>query len=346
MPSVSDARVTLEVREMARVSSHRNALIVRLLAMVADLSRRDGCDLYDLAARHRVAVRTIRRDLDALAEAGVPLIDESDGRRKRWRIEGADSRARLAGLVDSNQVLAIQAALRGLSSASGTTQAVLSDLADRLTQSLGLADRQRLAAVADCFGGERGTIVATASDVLLPALTAVLDCRWCSVSYRRPDSREATYSVLPLKLFARDGAAYLLAQHRARGDMITLALHRLRRFVVSHERGEAPREFDARLVLDSQFGAHSGGAEVTYRLQFASTVAPFIRERRWHPDQKLRARADGSIVLTFRCRESYQVAAWVASWRSHVTVIEPQVLREELGALGRELATRYARSRR
>jgi len=331
---------------MARVSSHRNALIVRLLAMVADLSRRNGCDLYDLAARHRVAVRTVRRDLDALAEAGVPLVDESDGRRKRWRIEGADSRSRLAGLVDPNQVLAIQAALRGLSSASGTTQAVLSDLADRLTQTLGLADRQRLAAIADCFDGERAAIVSTGGDVLLPALTAVLDCRWCSVAYRRPDGHEATHSVLPLKLFARDGAAYLLAQLRTRGEVITLALHRVRRFVVTHERGEASRGFDAQRVLDAQFGAHAGGAEVSYQLHFASTVAPFIRERRWHPDQKLRTRPDGSLVLAFRCRESYQVAAWVASWRSHVTVIEPQTLREELRDLGRELATRYANSSR
>jgi len=331
---------------MARVSSHRNALIVRLLAIVADLSRRDGCDLYDLAARHRVTVRTIRRDLDALAEAGVPLVDESDGRRKRWRIEGADSRSRLAGLADSNQVLAIQAALRGLSSASGTTQAVLSDLADRLKQALGLADRQRLAAIADCFDSERAAIVATGGDVLLSALAAVLDCRWCSVSYRRPDGHEATYSVLPLKLFARDGAAYMLAQHRTRGEVITLALHRVRRFVVTHERGEAPRGFDSRRVLDSQFGAYAGGSEVTYRLHFASTVAPFIGERRWHPDQKLRSRPDGSIVLAFRCRESYQVAAWVASWRSHVTVIEPQALREELRDLGREFASRYAASPR
>lgn len=331
---------------MAHVTSHRNALIVRLLAIVADLSRRDGCDLYDLAARHRVTVRTIRRDLDALAEAGIPLIDESDGRRKRWRIEGADSRARLAGLVDSNQVLAVQAALRGLSSASGTTQAVLSDLAARLTRTLGMADRQRLAAVADCFAGEAGTIVATGGDVLLPALAAILDSRWCSVSYRRPDGRQATHSVLPLKLFARDGAAYLLANHRTRGEVITLAVHRVRRFVVTHERGEAPRGFDARRVLDSQFGAHAGGAEVTYRLHFAPTVAPFISERHWHRDQRLRTRPDGSVVLTFSCRESYQVAAWVASWRSHVTVIEPHVLRDELRDLGRELASRYAESRR
>jgi hypothetical protein len=28
---------------------------------------------------------------------------------------------------------------------------------------------------------------------------------------------------------------------------------------------------------------------------------------------------------------SHEVSAWVASWRDHVTVIEPAALREELG---------------
>lgn len=327
---------------MARASSHRNALIVRLLALVADLSRRDGCDLYDLAARHRVAVRTIRRDLDALAEAGVPLIDENDGRRKRWRIEGADARTRLAGLVDASQVLAVEAALRGVSSASRATQTVLSDLAGKLTQSLGAADRQRFVAIAACFDDrDRGAIVATAADVLLPALAAILDRRLCSVSYRPPDGARSTYTILPLKLFARDGTAYLLAHHRGRDAVITLALHRIHRLVVTRERAEAPRGLDAQRFLGSLFGVHGGKAEVTYRLRFAPAVAPFIRERCWHPDQTLRTRRDGSVVLMFTCRESYQVAAWVASWRSHVTVLEPQALRTELHDLGRELASRY-----
>lgn len=328
---------------MSRTTTHRNALIVRLLALVADLSRRDGCTLYDLAARHRVAVRTIRRDLDALAEAGVPLVDESDGRRKRWRIEGADTRAQVAGLVDASQVLAIQAALRGVASTSRATQAVLGDLADKLTRTLGAADRQRFAAIAACFDDrERATFEEVGADVLLPMITAILERRCCSIAYRPPGADTSTHLVLPLKLFARDGSAYVLAHHRRRDAVITLALHRIQRLAVTRDRGEVPRGFDVERYLDSMFGVHGGVTAVTYRLRFAPEVAPFIRERRWHPDQTLRPKRDGSVVLEFTCRESFQVAAWVASWRQHVTVLAPENLRAELRELGAALAERYA----
>lgn len=327
---------------MDRTTTHRNALIVRLLALVADLSRRDGCDLYDLAARHRVAVRTIRRDLDALAEAGMPLVDETDGRRKRWRIVGADARTQAAGLVDANQVLAIQSALRGVAGASRATQAMLGDLADKLTKALGAADRQRVAALAACFDDrEPVTLEAAGADVLLPLVTAILDRRCCSVSYRPPDGDVKTYTVLPLKLFARDGVAYVLAHHRRRDAIITLALHRLRGLAVTRDRGEPPRGFDAQRYLDSLFGAYGGATEVTYRLHFAAAVAPYIREQRCHREQTLRSRRDGSVVVEFTCRESFQVAAWVASWRQHVTVLSPESLRAELRALGEALAERY-----
>jgi predicted DNA-binding transcriptional regulator YafY len=327
---------------MVKPRSHRNALIVRLLALVADLSRRDGCDLYELAARHRVTVRTIRRDLDALAEAGVPLLDEEDGRRKRWRIEGADARAEVAALVDTSQVLAIHAALRGVAGASPGTHAVLGDLADKVARALGPADRQRFAALAACFDDrDRATFDAVGSDVLLPVIGAIVDRRCCSVAYRPAAGSASTYVVLPLKLFARDGVAYVLVHHRRRDAVITLALHRIQRLAVTRERAEPPRGFDAQRYLGALFGVHGGESEVTYRLQFSPAVAALIRERRWHPAQTLRARRDGSVVLELTCRESYQVAAWVASWRHHVTVLAPASLRAELRDLGEELIERY-----
>lgn len=331
---------------MVRTSSHRNALIVRMLALVADLSRRDGCDLYELAARHRVAVRTIRRDIDALAEAGVPLIGEDDGRRKRWRIEGADARKQVAGIVDASAVLALRAALGGVSTASRATQGILGDLADKLAHALSPADRQRFAALAACFDtGARATFEHEGDDVLLPVLGAILDRRCCSVTYRPPDGRTSTYVVLPLKLFARDGTAYVLVHHRRRDAVLTLALHRIHRLVVTRDRAEPPRGFEAQRYLGSLFGVHGGPTEVTYRLVFAPTVASLIRERRWHPEQTLRTRRDGSVLLEFTCRESYQVAAWVASWRQHVTVLAPTRLRTELRELGVQLTARYASPR-
>lgn len=301
----------------------RNALIVRLLALVADLSRRDGCDLYELAARHRVGVRTIRRDLDALAEAGVPLVDESDGRRKRWRITGNDARVAIAGRADPTRAIAIQAAARGI--ATRSTRAVLDELVDAK-------------AFAACFEDRAALLEAP----LLPLIGAIVEQRVCTIAYRAPGADVATYAVLPLKVFARDGIAYVLVHHRRRDVVITLALHRVQRLVVEKERGRPPVDFHADRQLHDQFGAHGGGHMVTYRLVFAPAVAALVGERVWHASQTVRRRRDGSAVLTFACRASYQVAAWVASWRGHVTVLEPASLRTELRELGQTLAARYA----
>jgi predicted DNA-binding transcriptional regulator YafY len=43
-------------------------------------------------------VRTIRRDLEALQEGGLPLLEERDGKRKRGRIAFKDHLQQLSGL--------------------------------------------------------------------------------------------------------------------------------------------------------------------------------------------------------------------------------------------------------
>src|SRR4051794_186348 len=46
----------------------------RLVAILLELQARGGLRAEDLAKRFEVSVRTIYRDLDALAEGGVPLV--------------------------------------------------------------------------------------------------------------------------------------------------------------------------------------------------------------------------------------------------------------------------------
>lgn len=73
----------------------RNEQLVRVLQMLGDLGRRGGCDVYELAARYETSTRTIRRDLDALMNAGIPLKREAgDGSRVRWSIDLESPRAR------------------------------------------------------------------------------------------------------------------------------------------------------------------------------------------------------------------------------------------------------------
>jgi predicted DNA-binding transcriptional regulator YafY len=50
----------------------------------------------------------------------------------------------------------------------------------------------------------------------------------------------------------------------------------------------------------------------------------------------------GSLVLTFTCADTYEVAAWVASWRDGVEVLEPESLRDSFSKLGEHYRELYA----
>ena len=87
-----------------------------------------------------------------------------------------------------------------------------------------------------------------------------------------------------------------------------------------------------------------GKNQVEYRLRFSPEIAPYIKERSWHPSEKLRNLPDGRLDLTFSCGESYEVTAWIASWRQHVEVLAPDSLCKEFGQLGNWLTKTYGGS--
>lgn len=65
----------------------RNQTLVRDLQLLLLLERsRYGLTLGELAAEFGVCARTIRRDLEALQAAGVPIVDNEEHRDRRWRV--------------------------------------------------------------------------------------------------------------------------------------------------------------------------------------------------------------------------------------------------------------------
>lgn len=327
-----------------RTKKGRNEQLIRLLAILRDLDRRDGCSLYELAERYGTTVRTIRRDLDALEAAGLPLVDEDDGRMKRWRIEYPDPRRQLGQLIDASHYLAVIAAIGAGSAAVGTraTRVALDDLATKLQRVLAPEERQRIAAIGDAFRvGDHRTLQHQPPDILWPLAVAITDYRLCDIQYTSVAGRRSRMSLLPMRLFTSQGGLYLLAYYPKREVVLTLALHRIRSLRATDTRGERPADVDVARYVESLFGAEGTGHEVGYKLRFDSIVAPYIRERIWHSSQAIRNRRDGGVELTFTCQESVEVSAWVASWRHHVEVLAPASLRAELAALGAAFVRRY-----
>lgn len=324
----------------------RNNQLARTLGILRDLDRVGGVDLYELAQRHGASVRTIRRDLEALQEVGLPLEAEAGGKKKRWRVAFSSRLTRLSRLLDVSHYLGLRMAMGQVGGAARSSQLFtsLEDLSDKVEDALGKKSRDTLAAIERCFHSyEKRTYRSAPPDVFWPLVMAITEERLVQVTYRAPKAspEEKTYKVLPLRLFTYEGVLYLMAYMPRHDNYLNLHLHRLLSLKVLKEKQKVPAGFDPEILENAAFGVYHTGKPVTFRLRFAPGVAEVIRERTWHPSQKIKDLGDGSVELTFRCVYSYEVTNWVAGWRANVEVLAPKKLRQEMRDLGNYLGETY-----
>lgn len=326
----------------------RNSQLLRLIALIRDLDRLGGIDVYELSKRHQVTPRTIHRDIDALRDAGIPLEAERDGKRKRLRVTFKSSIRQVSQLLDADHYLALRLAMGqgGAVRSNSSSFAQLEDLAGKIENAIGPAGRTRLAAIEACFHSyEKFAWTKAPADVLWLLVDAISEKRVCRVKYAPAQATKKvnTYEVLPLKVFAHDGASYLLCYYPKREKVLTLNLHRLVDLTVTKSTGTPPAGFEPTQYERAAFGVTRGGPLQTWELQFDPNVAPYIRERVWHPSQTLTEHADGSVTLRFSCEGEVEVFAWVASWRDGVQILAPIAARQQMRDFGNWLRKTYAR---
>jgi len=324
----------------------RNAQLVRALQIVTELERAGGLSLQELAENFGTSTRTIRRDLEALQSAGFLFEAEQPDQRKLWRLERGGRARKLNRLLDKSHFFALRMAMSlGGPLRPGTSAfTALEDLSDKIETALGREGRDQLKAIDRCFYSyEKHAYKDMSRELLWRIVAAIEQQRVCRVTYRRPqpEAQDKQIDVLPLRIFAHQGAAYLMCQFMKHTTLGTLNLQRVRDFVLTREQARAPDDFDPEKMEGLAFGVHTGTTPVTYRLRFDAGVAAYIRERTWHPTQELRELEHGAVELQFTCGESWEVSSWVASWRQHVEVLEPETLRIELRQLGAALLERY-----
>ena len=58
---------------------------------------------------------------------------------------------------------------------------------------------------------------------------------------------------------------------------------------------------------------------------FSAHVATYIRERVWHPSQRLRQRRDGWLEMRLETLGHKKFVRWVLSWVPDVKVLAPQL---------------------
>jgi hypothetical protein len=106
-------------------------------------------------------------------------------------------------------------------------------------------------------------------------------------------------------------------------------VERIRTVELTSRRFDVPASFDAEAYLAGAWGMLRGDL-VTVRVIFARAVAPYIRERLWHPSQKLRDLPDGRVEMTLTVADTLEVRRWIVGYGVQAEVVEPERLRREL----------------
>ncbi len=310
----------------------RNAEVVRQWRVLKSIEAGRHRTVPELARDLGVTDRTIRRDIEALQEAGFPLYDEAVERRRVWRL--------LPGsrpLVAQGFTLAELAALhfgRNLMSFLGGTpfaqdlESAFAKIREALpARSLPYLERvQGLFAArpeaAKDYSAKRGVI-----DALIDAL---LHQRQARVEYFSFTSqRSKTYTLDPYRVVYFRGGLYLYARAHEYGEVRTFAVERITRIQVLDASFHMPADFDVDEYARAAFGI-AGGAPADVELRFDARVTGYIRERVWHESQTLEEQPDGSLLLKLRVAPGHDLRAWIKSFLPHVRVVQPEALRAEL----------------
>lgn len=312
----------------------RNDQAVRQLIVLHKLElSRYGLTLEQLAegldpsaVRHP---RTLRRDLDAIESAGYPLLTERIDGRTRWKLlDGARhapalrfSPTELMALTLSRRLIAPlegTALHASLQSALGKASAALSPEGLTLVQqlentfSVGLGPHKR-------YKHHREVVERVTQAI---AQKTRIQMRYDSASRGRMTRRE----VDPYRLWYASGGLYLIGYCHLRKEPRMFAVERIKSVTPTELPYQIPLHFDFDAFVEDSLTVMRG-RRIDIELEFDKPTAAWVKDRMWHPSQRLTRLSRGRLRMALSMAETRELVGWILSFGGGVRVVKPDALR-------------------
>jgi predicted DNA-binding transcriptional regulator YafY len=311
----------------------------RLLAIVLELQGKGEQRAEDLAATFETSKRTIYRDIQALSEAGVPLVAVPG--RGYSLLEGYFLPP-LSFSVDEATMLLLGSDVMAESFDAqyrAAAQAAFRKIAGVLPEPVRI-DVQRLRE-SILFVIPKPAHAPDVSASLQTLRRAILDRTAVRFRYHARNRNEeqarpagGSRDADPYGLSHVENTWYLLAYDHARRAVRTFRLDRMEGLQVLTQRFTRPEGF----VLgrrDPQETAH-----MTVRLLFTPEVVRWVRETPPFYTVALEDTAEG-LLVTLRVRQEHDVAGWILGWGRNVRILEPDSLRQRVLEEARAAVARH-----
>ncbi len=308
------------------------------MALLLLLQQRDQVTAAEVAVDLEVSERTARRDLDALAMAGVPVYS-MQGRGGGWRLLGG-ARTDLSGLTASEA----RALFLVAGPASTTTPAVKSALR-KLVRALPEPFREQAEAAAtsvvvDPRQWGSSQVKHRPPRFLDELQEAVIRSVQVRLGYVDREGSETKRTVHPLGIVAKGPTWYLVSNTDA--GRRTFRIDRVSSVQLTDDLAQRPEEFD--LAASWREIADEVDRKRT-PLEAQAVCAPDgIGLLRMILGGRLEvggSTADGRIEIVIRGHDEYALAGELAGLIEWLEVTGPQGVREHLASIGSALVARY-----
>ena len=310
----------------------------RLLAIVLELQAKRALRAEDLAALFETSVRTIYRDIQALSEAGIPIIGTTGQGYSlvegyflppvRFTIEEAVTLLIGTEFIEQqfDEEYREQARL-----ARKKIEVTLSDRVrdetSRVHQSLRLLAR-----------GKRSDESAEKEN-LKNIRRAILDRKKIRFGYTKKtspaaDSAYSQRTVDPYGLVLVEGAWMLVARCDLRQGIRHFRLSRIEELTELEETFEFPADFDLKAY------APSDDRSLAVTLRFDPSLADKVRQSNFPYIEETHDHLDGLDVV-LRAHQPDDLLQWVLGWGAGVVVLEPESFRQRVREEARKILKRY-----
>ncbi len=310
----------------------------RLVAILLMLQRREQVTAAEVAAELEVSERTARRDLDALAMAGVPLYS-IQGRGGGWRLVGG-ARTDLSGLSASEA----RALFLVAGPASASTPAVKAALR-KLVHALPEPFQDQAEAAANSMLIDPSRWGSRANDdrpprFLDPLQDAVISGIQVRLGYVDRTGNGTERVVHPLGIVAKGPTWYLVAATDA--GRRTFRVDRVSFAEPTEDPVRRPADFDLaeswREIADE---VDRKRTPLEIRAFCASDGIGLLRMILGHRLEVGGSRTDGRIEVVIRGHSELALAGELAGVVQWLEVMDPPGVRDHLAAIGAALVDKY-----
>ena len=307
------------------------------------ISCRTGKSAADLARELECNARTIYRDLEALQIAGFPIYTEKEGKKSLWslldtvkhQIPVPFSLPELMALYFSEDMLKVFRGTMFHDSLESLFRKIRTTLPPESVKYLQEVEQTLHLEIKPFKEYEKfREIINRVNDA------AVKKRRVEIVYYTMSRKKETRRKVDPYRIWFFDGSFYMIGLCHLRDEVRIFALDRIKLLHQTNESFEVPEDFSLEAFTGPSFGVFQG-EPVKVRIWFSPEVAGYIKEKIWHESQEILPQKDGSLVYEAEVAETVELKSWIMSWGANAFVLEPESLREEIGAEAMAMLERH-----